>query len=1780
MERNLPRRELEDYEADPRLSRILDEHLPGREQYLDYTTEDLADITDEDIDLLKIYYSEHPEDFPSGEYIDVRDWDSWRDVSIKYNDEKKKWIVSYKWFSDDTTIDDEFNTEQRATDFITEHRQYNRKTALYLIKLARDYGKNNIKDKLAQSTPEPTLETLDKGEGKQITKKSSSSTTETPELSPEQQARIYEYQYPTRKANENDYFRGYTLPEWLHIDVDSEEHNKLKEAIKELGLMPKLVELDAIIKAQHQSNEISGNYLTFINATRELYGLNPLQTTPKVEELQDSLPDDSGGESTPVESANGTQATVDEKRQEPITDNNMNNEALSNLNTSETLQTFGRLPDTNTEEESIIEGRAKRRSSSADVGDMSPDAEAEPTTSEPEVLVSEDSGPQSSTEPNPDSIASFPEDSQQPPEAEVTDQTNPDLDELQPELSRLVTEAAIELPKEQGGAIVRASDEASKPFEPNLDALYQQLSSHNINLSEPGKLARVESDTYPGEVELETIYNSIEINSVKEKALEAISDYQQFIEINRNNLRDEKIYNEYSIIEKKAWFHVGRFIHKLGGEIATLPQERDIQLAHPEVVDIKEYLVNGEKITLDEEDNITHLNIDGNIIELNKPRTIEELLKAKRPTHILYHSGTPISENDPTKQNYRGLLIDGLNEDTLALIEGVLNKKETVIVDETGLPFSDNSFKELVRQTPDEVVEELEPTSPNLDKDAIIKEYRQIGFSEEQLEYIGKAIDAGDSQDMIYKYAKPGYNLAQMYIERAKLSNPNLDISKYESLSHDIQTWVIEGMRIGHTEEQIALYAKNWVGGDEIKSIFEDISNGLNVEEILKNQLHIRTTKYLTLLPGGISKSFLMGKLKSEGFIEEQVVTTIDSLSVDWNAQALKEAQMYMNISDKTFSKDELKQKLQSSFFTEDEANYAVDNLNIDWSTRGAQQVVDKEPESNNQSEIRETTPQVSLEDLRLAYARAEETWNRKRGDEYLEDAFIEARDAYNTELEKVLKLQVAQEQEANIHELFKNEVISLREQRITQSKELQGTWEKRFNNTKEKLLGWATKNKTRWMLANIGLLATGGLLSLTGVGIPVAGALEGTRRALGSVMSGVSANNTLVGLMEDRDTNINIFGKNIKFQAVIPKLVKESLSTNEDDFKKVSDDVLKDRLGTLEAYYRLNGGKFTNDDQQKAYEKILIELGHRVRVNTLENYQNTQESSSEQTQDISANQDGLQESVDTSSQDNNSTEVVNSSNTETFNFGESRYTSELLNIISDKRVQELDKFRRNRKIAAVAGVATTGILGSLLVNDMHRPGSMFNPNDNPDTVTSVPKTEPGSGTGGANTGESVTPKPTTEPISPNPSETPGTRGLGEPPSAPEAQPTGAGEALSQSEQLAQDVSNLTPRESIWTEVAKQLKGATDTQIQQAVENLLQSAEGQNSIYKLAQGTEGGRALLSQWGIDNASEMAILSKEQLYEISRYLAPGELQGITELSLENLTPFETVEATQVDVSEAMDNSTPATEASAPSVEPTLSAAPEATDSPEVTAPTEPTAFTQELSEILGKSNLTEIQARDMIQNYFLDDYGREAIYKSLAKTPEGAQFLSQGFGVNNSLDFANLAPDKMYEISQSIKPTDLEKIINESILSKFEMADVVSLVEGDSPLGAVNRYIASEVGNLPYDSTLGQQVLNAYINTPEGKEWLYESIVSNPNPNNQNVQMFREYLRFEGIQSVEDFKQKFDWVKFSGNRRIPTSGFWNYTRLPNGNMRIAPLSTFLQPGKMVGIPEAIRQVLIKQ
>jgi hypothetical protein len=832
-----------------------------------------------------------------------------------------------------------------------------------------------------------------------------------------------------------------------------------------------------------------------------------------------------------------------------------------------------------------------------------------------------------------------------------------------------------------------------------------------------------------------------------------------------------------------------------------------------------------------------------------------------------------------------------------------------------------------------------------------------------------------------------------------------------------------------------------------------------------------------------------------------------------------------------------------------------------------------------------ETTPQVSLNDLRLAYARAEEAWNRKRGDEDLEDAFMVAREAYNTELERVLKLQVAEGQADNISKMFKDEVMSLRDSRIEQSQELQGKWEKRFNNAKEKFLGWATQNKTRWMLANISLFAAGALLSWTGAGIPVSGALEMTRRSLGSVMSGVSSRNTLVGLMEDGE--INRFG--IKFKAVIPKLVDESLK--DDYINNASDDDLRTKLSTLEAYYRLNGGEFPKENQQQAYEKVLTELARRVQENVIdaENNKDTLQSDWQDQKPQELTDDDIKNLADENLSKRNiiAKSIPFSRNREIerqydlayekdINWEEAnpdRYTSELLNTISDTRIAELDKFRRKRKIANVVGFATTGVLGGLLLNDMVKPGSMFRPDMEgsgkpPTTGAPTPDTQgPGagpSGVGAPETGADV-PKPNLDTTPPT--------GTGA--SAEEALRQ-AQVVAEQAQELAQDVSSLDSGETIWGEIAEQLgENASQGQIQQAVENYLQSELGQESIYKLAQGTEGGRELLAQWGIDNADAMASLSKDQLFEISRYLAPGELEGITELSIDNLdalSPAEYVESSPVVEPTVEPGSTepPAPPASESAVVPPTSEAP----------PVAPSEFTRDLSEILGKQNLTDIQAREIVQSYFADDYGRVSIYNSIINTDEGARFLSQGFNIKNPADFANLTPDKMYEITNSLDADSWRRIINETVLSKFETADIVEIAKGDSPLGAINRYIAGEVGNLPYDTNLGKQVLDTYLQTDSGKQWLYDAIVSNPNPNNQNVQLFREYLRFKDIKSPEEFVTKFNWSEFSGNRNIPTSGFWNQIRLPNGGAKLQPLSTFLQPSKMTGIPEVIKQVLTRQ
>lgn len=1311
---------------------------------------------------------------------------------------------------------------------------------------------------------------------------------------------------------------------------------------------------------------------------------------------------------------------------------------------------------------------------------------------------------------------------------------------------------SVTLPEEEGVGV--SSDEAIVENLPEASALRAELD----------RLVEVEVQKTKREEATENISYKIDLEKLenfKKNARQAIANYQQFATEHSSPLdkTNVELQDKYRQLEKTAWNTLYDLANLLDGEIATLPQDRDIQLSHPGGIDTKQYLeASGYKF--DENGDITHITDNGVDIELNRAMKTDSLIKSSRPSRILYYKSISLDNG----MNYQGYLVRGLNPQTPDFIVGVLDKEHLgpVIVDETGESAAPTSEVVVPPET------NPEASAENLD---ILESYRKQGFNEAQLAFIKQVIDAGDTTDQIASYAKPEYEVAQMVVEREKKLNPNLDISQYEGLPYWQQTWIINGIRAGHTPEQIALYAKLGVNSNEIREIERDIQNGLTIEQINEKPIKKITERYLNM-DKGFSRDRLMIQLETEGFTNEQATQAIDNMDIDWSQQAIKQARSYLQSRPETvenWSKNELIGQLMGKFvqFTDEQARFAVDNiLDYEWKEDG-------EVATPEQAEGVEPTTQVSLDDLRLAYARAEEAWNRKRGDEDLEDAFELAREAYNTELERVLKLQVAEGQEASIHDLFKKEVIDLREERITQSKELQGNWEKKLNPLKEKFVNFVMKHKKLMGRVNLVLGVAGAGLALTGVGIPLAGGLAVTRRAISGVMLGVSSGEGIRGLGED--TDINWFGGRVKFKAVIPKIVQESLASSEDEFKKINDDVLKDRLGTLEAYYRLNGGTFTNDDQQKAYEKVLTELGNRVKVNTIENYQNENASNVEVKQDIT--QDSV---IEQDNQDTNSTDQ--------FNSRESRYyVSVMLNTISEKRITDLDKFKINRRNATIAGLGVGILVGGAVhaLDEFNKPDSIAVPESldaetqiNPSNLDSETEiATPGADLGAAE----ATPAPElppTEEVVQQAEQYSEVIGSG-------AEETLRQSAAEQAQELAQDVSSLDSGETIWGEITKQLgENASDTQIQQAVENYLQSDLGQEAIYKLAQGTEGGRELLDQWGIDNAGDMAGLSKEQLFEISRYLAPGELEGLTELSLDNLNALDPAEYTDPSPTEAPTIEPASTEAPAPGTEDIGSKppAPSSPPAPEV-PPVAINEFTKGVSEALGANSLTEAQLQEVIHSFATSEQGSVDLYNQIISNEEGARFLS-GFGVNNPADFVKLPSDQIYEIAQTVGVENLDKLpgfeLNEIILFKLEDApDIIELARGTRPLDVVQRYIAGEVGNLPYDSNLGKQVLDTYVQTDAGKQWLYDAIVSNPNPNNQNVQLFREYLRFKGITSPDQFVEDFNWAEFSGNRNIPTSAFWNQIRLPNGGARLQPLSTFLQPSKMTGIKAAVRQVLTR-
>lgn len=91
----------------------------------------------------------------------------------------------------------------------------------------------------------------------------------------------------------------------------------------------------------------------------------------------------------------------------------------------------------------------------------------------------------------------------------------------------------------------------------------------------------------------------------------------------------------------------------------------------------------------------------------------------------------------------------------------------------------------------------------------------------------------------------------------------------------------------------------------EVMTAAEDIQNYLNI--------------------GSYSRARLLELLVYDGFSEEDAAAALDNSGVDWNAQAVLQAQLQMELlPDTTY--DELVDQLEYEKFTHEEAVYAADN--------------------------------------------------------------------------------------------------------------------------------------------------------------------------------------------------------------------------------------------------------------------------------------------------------------------------------------------------------------------------------------------------------------------------------------------------------------------------------------------------------------------------------------------------------------------------------------------------------------------------------------------------------------------------------------------------------------------------------------------------------------------------------------------------------------------------------------------------------------------------------------
>jgi hypothetical protein len=744
----------------------------------------------------------------------------------------------------------------------------------------------------------------------------------------------------------------------------------------------------------------------------------------------------------------------------------------------------------------------------------------------------------------------------------------------------------------------------------------------------------------------------------------------------------------------------------------------------------------------------------------------------------------------------------------------------------------------------------------------------------------------------------------------------------------------------------------------------------------------------------------------------------------------------------------------------------------------------------------------------------------------------IKARNEYNQALQELLKTQVAIGVEGDIKNLFVTEVQRLRDERIVQSQELQ-EWdqtglEKKANPIKEKLFNWYIKHKSTIGKVNLALFATSTALALTGAGVPVAGALEAVRRTIAYPMalaSGVSSRELIRSKFEDGDINLNLNIKKfnlktnsefLKLKGDITKLVEESLQ--EGYIESATDEDLSKKFVVIDTHYRLNGNRFTSGSQEIAFKAITEELGQRVENQT--NNQTNPDVEQPEEQEPTAIT-GQEDNV--ASQDNSNPIEKNPN-----------YVSNLLEIVSEKRRTELQRQKRNRTIANVAG---TVVAASLLAN---LAAHAITP-DKP-SITDTP--DKPSGTSQSSGAETTTPPATKPPLAEG---TESSTGMGE--AAKKAAQELAQKAQELAEQKLQDISELSKGETLWGEVAKKLgDNPTDAQIQQGVEAYMNTSQGQETMFSLARETEGGSALLSEWGIHNAAELSQVSKTDLYELSRHLGVGQLKGLDTLDISNLPPLDEV-STPTGFNPA--------ESTSSGVTPPGPGA-------ESIPPTDTNTFVKEVSEVLGAHdmNLTEQQIKEILYAYNQTEQGRESLYNLIELNDSGSPFLSQ--------DFSTLSADDLYEISQSIDIQNLEGFnLDSIILSKFEKApDALNLFEGGKPLNIVDNYISKYAGDMPGSRSLGKLVLEKYVlETDEGRAWLYDAILKHEAPTSPiafELQQAKELYFKEAIKSPEDLKKLL----------VDKNGF------PSAQLFWDKLSRVLKPGQMPGIKKALQLVLAKQ